>query len=113
MKQVTEKSLKAFLNHRNGKFGGVCTNPYAGSACGRVNTEIKDDTLYLYGNAIAKLVNDDLYVRIVACTNTTRERLNGLSEFGYNISVTQRNWNAYINGKEVMDYMQWQKIDRV
>ena len=113
MRTVTEKSLRAFFNHKNGKFGGVCTNQYAGSAYGKVNTEVKDDTLYLFGNAIAKLVNDDLYVRVVACTNTTRERLNGLGEFGYKISVTQRNYNAFINGKEVMDYMQWQKIEKI
>lgn len=112
MKQVTEKSLKAFLNHRNGKFGGICANPYC-NANGEVNTEVDNDNLYLYGNCIAKLVNGDLYVRIHTNSNTTRERLNGFREFGYNISVSQHNWNAYINGKEVADYMQWQKIDRV
>ena len=111
MRTVTEKSLKAFFNHKNGKFGGVCTNPYC-NANGRVNSEVKDDTYYLFGNAIMKWVNDNLYIRIHTCSNTTRERLNGLWDFGYNVSVTQHNWNAYLNGKEVMDYSAWQRVEK-
>lgn len=113
MRKVTEQAIKSFLNHRNGKFGGVCTNRYAGCGYGYVNTEIDADGLYLFGNCIAKLVNNDLYVRVHTLSSTTRERLNGFSEFGYKLSVTQKNWQAYINGEPVEDYYKWYRVERV
>ena len=111
-REVSINACKALLNGKNCKLGGVCNNTYAGMGYGEVNTEIKDGTMYLFGNAIAKLVGDDLYARIHTNSNTTRERLNTLYMFGYDISVCQRNYNAYINGKEVEDYMAWQRIDK-
>ena len=113
MRKVTEQSIKAFLNHRNGKFGGVCTNSYAGCGYGEINTEVDNGGLYLFGNCIAKLKNNDLYVRIHTLSNTTRERLNGFSEFGYKLSVSQKDWQAYINGEKVEDYYKWYKVERV
>ena len=112
-REISIKAVKALLNGKNCKLGGVCMNTYADSAYGKVNTEIKDDTLYLFGNAIMKIVNGNLYARIVCNTTTTRERLNTLSMFGYNISVTQRNWNAHVNGQEVKDYNTWFKVQKV
>ena len=111
-REVSINACKALLNGKNCKLGGVCNNSYAGMGYGEINTEIKDGTMYLFGNAIAKLVGDDLYVRIHTNSNTTRERLNTLYMFGYDISVCQRNYNAYINGKEVQDYYAWQKINK-
>lgn len=93
---VTEKSVRAFLQHKNGKFGGVCENRYC-DAYGRVNTEVKDDTLYLFGNAIAKWQDDKIFFRLAGYTTpTTVERLSGL---GLRISV--RKGTASIRGKEI------------
>ena len=77
------------------------------------NTEIKDNNYYLFNNCIAKLVNNDLYIRIYYNSATTRERLNGFKEFGYNISVTQRNSMPYINNKLVEDYYKWYKVEKI
>ena len=112
-REVSINACKALLNGKNCKLGGVCQNTYVGIGYGEVNTEIKDGTMYLFGNAIAKVVDGKLYVRIHTNSNTTRERLNTLSMFGYNISVCQRNYNAYINGKEVDDYMAWQRVTKL
>lgn len=113
MRTVTENAIKAFLNGKNCKLGGVCNNRYAGRAYGEINTEIENGGLYLFGNCIAKLVNDELYVRICVNSNTTRERLNGFSEFGYKISVTQYKFEPYINGEQVHDYSKWYHIQKV
>ena len=98
MKLTTEKAIRSFLNHKNATIS---------------NTAVIDDRLYLFGNCIAKLENDDLYVRIYYNSNTTRERLNGFSEFGYNIRVNQKNWMPYINGQEITDDMAWHKIEKI
>ena len=113
MREVTEKSLKAFINGKNGCFGGICNNQYAGKAYGQVNTQVKDGSLYLFGNEIAKLINGELYVRICVNSNTTRERLSNLSLFGYKISVTQHKFEPYINGEQVHDYTKWYHIQKV
>lgn len=97
MRLVTEKSIKAFLNGKNTAIS---------------NTMVADNKLYLFGNCIAKIEEGKLFVRIYYNSTTTRERLNGLSWFGYNISVTQRNWMPYINGKEVTDEMAWVEINK-
>ena len=88
---VTEKSVRAFLQHKNGKFGGVSTYN------GKQNTEVKDDTLYLFGNAIAKWQDGKIFFRMAGWTSpTTTERLSGL---GLRISV--RKGTASIRGKEI------------
>ena len=97
MRLVTEKSLRAFFN-------GVNTAVS--------NTMVADNKLYLFGNCIAKIEDGKLFVRIYYNSNTTRERLNGFSEFGYDINVSQRNWMPYINGKEVTDEMAWVEIHK-
>lgn len=97
MRTVTEKALRAFLNGKNTVVS---------------NTMVADNKLYLFGNCIAKIEDGKLFVRIYYNSVTTRERLNGLSWFGYDISVTQRDWVAYINGKEVTDDMAWVEINK-
>ena len=92
---VTEKSVRAFLQHKNGKFGGVCENRYC-DAYGRVNTEVKDDTLYLFGNAIAKWQDDKIFFRLCKNTVTSRERLSGLG-----LSISTRKGTPSIRGKEI------------
>ena len=94
MRKVTKESVKAFLQHKNGKFGGVSTYN------GRQNTEVKDDTLYLFGNAIAKWENDEIFFRMAGWTSpTTTERLSGL---GLPISI--RKGTASIRGQEIDTY---------
>lgn len=67
MRQITEKAIKAFNNKRPFK---------------RTNTEIRIDeynnpSMYLFGNCIAKLEDDDFYIcnGEYRATVTTRERL--------------------------------------
>ena len=101
MRKVTKESVKAFLQHKNGKFGGVSTYN------GRQNTEVKDDTLYLFGNAIAKWENDRIFFRMAGWTSpTTTERLSGL---GLPISI--RKGTASIRGQEIDTYT-WYPLDK-
>ena len=97
MRLVTEKTLKAFVNGKNTTVS---------------NTTVSDNKLYLFGNCIAKIEDGKLFVRIYYNSATTRERLTNLSWFGYDISVTQKNWIPYINGKEVTDEMAWVEIHK-
>ena len=98
MRLVTEKCIKAFLNGKNTAVS---------------NTMVADNKLYLHGNCIAKIEDGKLLVSMCGWnTKTTRERLNGFSEFGYNISVTQKDWMPFINGKEVTDEMAWVEINK-
>ena len=94
MRKVTKESVKAFLQHKNGKFGGISNYN------GRQNTEVKDDTLYLFGNVIAKWENDEIFFRMAGWTSpTTTERLSGL---GLPISI--RKGTASIRGQEIDTY---------
>lgn len=97
MRLVTEKTLKAFVNGKNTSVS---------------NTMVADNRLYLFGNCIAKIEDGKLFVRIYYNSSTTRERLNGLSWFGYDIRVSQRDWIPYINGKEITDEMAWVEIHK-
>lgn len=106
MRKITEQTLKAFLNHKNCKLGGIS------SYSGKQRVEIKDDTLYIHENAIAKLVNGELYVRIVVGSPTTRERLHGFRYFGFDISVSQHKHEQYING-ELADLYKWYHIEKI
>ena len=107
MRTVTENAIKAFLNGKNCKLGGK--QFYTKTQ----NTEIRDNVLYLHENAIAKLVNGELYVRFAGWGSvTTRERLEGFKSFGYKISVCQRNHQQLING-EVADLYKWYHIQKV
>ncbi len=101
MRKVTKESVKAFLQHRNGKFGGVSTYN------GRQNTEVKDDTLYLFGNAIMKWENNQIFFRMAGWTSpTTTERLRGL---GLPISICKG--TANIRGEEIDTYT-WYPLEK-
>ena len=101
MRKVTKESVRAFLQHKNGKFGGV--SEYNG----RQNTEVKDDVLYLFGNAIAKWENDQIFFRMAGWTSpTTTERLSGL---GLPISI--RKGTASIRGQEIDTYA-WYPLNK-
>lgn len=85
MRKITNNAINAFLDGRNFK---------------ESNTEIKADCtgvyMYLFDNLIACRVGDRLQITTAGWnTPTTRERLNGLP----NVSVTQKNWQLYLNGQ--------------
>ncbi len=87
MKQITEKSIKAFLNAEPFKLD---------------NTEVvvlpNVTVLKLFGNEIAYRYNDpERTLSITNCgwqTNTTKERLNGLPK----VSISQKKGQWYLNG---------------
>ena len=105
MNTVTEKSVRAFLKHKNGKFGGVCNNEYV-SAYGEQNTEVKDDVLYLFGNAIAKWENGRIFFRLCVNSKTSRERLSGLG-----LPISTRQYIPYIR-EEKIDESTWYPLDK-
>lgn len=101
MRKVTKESVKAFLQHRNGKFGGISNYN------GKQNTEVKDDTLYLFGNAIMKWENNQIFFRMAGWTSpTTTERLSGL---GLPISIHKG--TASIRGQEI-DIYTWYPLEK-
>lgn len=86
-RKITKEAVSAFLERR----------PFSKS-----NMKVVEDygiyRLKLHNNTIATI--DELGVLSVSnagwASNTTKERLNGLP----NVSVYQKNWNWYLNGKE-------------
>ena len=97
-RQISMDSVSALLTGQNRTVSNTC---------------VMDNTLYLFNNAIMKLDNNDLYIRIHTNSVTTRERLNTLNRFGYNCHVKQVKGDVFVNGKAVNDYMEWIKIDKV
>ena len=67
------------------------------------NTRVEVDKdgiayLYLFNNLIAKRNGNKIEITMAGYnTNTTRERLNGIP----NVSLTQKNFTPYLNGKEI------------
>lgn len=60
------------------------------------NSYTDGNTLYLHGNAIAKIEKGKLFVTTAGWgTPTTKERLNALP----NVSVSTKNYKLYLNGK--------------
>ena len=94
-RKITQESVSAFLAGRKFKKGNMS-----------VESELGYTKLKLHGNTIATI--DALGVMSVSnagwCTNTTRERLNGLP----NVHVKQKNWTWYLNGNEWDG--QWKRI---
>ena len=97
-RQVSKDSISALLTGQNKTVS---------------NTSVIDNKLYLFGNNIIKIEDGDVYVRLIVNSVTTRERLNTLSNYGYNISVVQRKGVPFINGKAVNDLYEWHKINKV
>ena len=86
MRKVTEQACEAFE---------------AGRKFFQNNTMVTGDAMFLFGNRIAFRENGRLYVSMCGYnTNTTRERLNGLT----GVSVRCKNFTPYINGVEVSSY---------
>jgi len=63
--------------------------------CG--NTEVRDGSVYLFGNHIATKVGDDVIPNLATLTNwptrTTQSRLRALG-----VDVYQRDYNTYVDG---------------
>lgn len=95
MRQITQESVKAFLN-------GERFNK------SNMNVEVLPNVTILkyQGNAIAYKYNDpNNTISITNCgweSNTTKERLNGVIDLsGLNVSkIYQKNWQWYLDGKE-------------
>lgn len=91
MRKVTQQAVAAFLADRPGIFGNTRVEL---SPLGAVTV------LKLHGNAIArKDVANNKALEICDggwTSNTTKDRLNGLPC----VSVCQKNWQWYLNGKE-------------
>lgn len=90
MRKVTQTITRAFLNREKATLS---------------NTYTDGNTLYLHNNAIARHNSDGTLSISMAGwpTPTTRERLNALP----NVSVTQKNFTQYLNGRE------WNDNDRM
>ena len=97
-RQVSKDSVSALLTGQNRTISNTC---------------VMNNTLYLFNNAIMRLTDEGLEVRIHTNSNTTRERLNTLNLFGYNCHVKQVKGDVFVNGKAVNDYMEWIKINKV
>ena len=90
MRKITEQACYAFETGR--KFF-------------QSNTTVTENKMYLFGNKIAEYVNGKLQVSLCGWnSNTTRERLNGLT----GVSVTTKRGIPYINGYEVSEYGTYQ-----
>ena len=86
MRKITEQACGAFETGRT-----YCQS----------NTTVTEDAMLLGGHKIAFRENGKLFVSLCGYnTNTTRERLNGLT----GVSVCSRNFTPYINGVEVDSY---------
>lgn len=82
MRVTTEKICSAFENRRALKLG---------------NSETDGNTMWLFGNAIAKWHNNGMWITNAGWSSkTTKERLNGLS----GVSIQQRKGNWFLNGVE-------------
>ena len=95
--QMSKDSVSALLTNQN-----RCVS----------NTSVIDGVMYLFGNDIMRLQNNDLYIRIVYPSRTTMERINCLSNYGYNVHLVQRKGELYLNGKLINDYKEWIKVNK-
>ena len=86
MRTVTKNALNYFYNKGNGNFSNTS-----------VITEGNTTKMFLFGNLIAKLENDKLFITNAGWKiNTTKERLNGLK--GVNILQKKGEW--FLNGEK-------------
>jgi hypothetical protein len=85
MRKITEESINAFLNRTKFKKQNMEVTIYNDKAC-----------LWLHGNCIATLENNELFITNCGWeSNTTKERLNGLP----NVSIYQKNFQWFLNGE--------------
>ena len=86
MRTVTQRSVNRFYSKRNGNFSNTS-----------VITEGNTTKMFLFGNLIAKLENDKLFITSAGFkSQTTKERLNGLK--GVNILQKKGEW--ILNGEK-------------
>lgn len=85
MRKITEAVIGAFYQKRSMTSGNSS-----------VLVDGDETTMYLHGNAIAKLSDRGLFITTAGWdTRTTKERLNGL----HGVSVNHAAHNLYLNGK--------------
>lgn len=82
MRQITKKAVEALL---------------AGTNYNNINTEVRDNAMYLHENKIAWFdINGQLWIDNCGWKSvTTKERLNALP----NVHIVQRNSQWYLNGE--------------
>ena len=86
MRTVTKNAVNCFYNKVNGNFSNTS-----------VISEGNTTKIFLFGNLIAKLENDKLFITSAGWkSNTTKERLNGLK--GVNIFQKKGEW--LLNGEK-------------
>ena len=86
MRTVTQNAVNCFYNKENGNFNNTS-----------VITEGNITKMFLFGNLIAKLENDKLFITNAGWkSNTTKERLNALK--GVNIFQKKGEW--FLNGEK-------------
>ena len=86
MRTVTKNAANCFYNKGNGNFSNTS-----------VITEGNMTKMFLFGNLIAKLENDKLFITNAGWkSNTTKERLNALK--GVNILQKKGEW--FLNGEK-------------
>lgn len=82
MRKITEESVEAFIQ---------------GVKFSKQNMFTDGNTLYLFGNAIARKVEGGIEISNAGWkSNTTKERLNGIP----GVSVVQKRGVWYLNGNE-------------
>jgi hypothetical protein len=82
MRQITQQIVNAFQNSRSLTIGNSRTN---------------GESLWLFGNKIAEIRRDGLWITNAGWNSTTtRERLNGLS----GVNIVQRRGTWFLNGSE-------------
>lgn len=85
-RKVTINSVDAFLNKSNRSFGNTT-----------VETNNGITKLFLHGNMIAKLENNELFITNAGWfSNTTKERLNGIPD----VSIYQKKGVWFLNDAE-------------
>ena len=86
MRTVTQNAVNCFYNKENRNFNNTS-----------VITEGNITKMFLFGNLIAKLENDKLFITNAGWkSNTTKERLNALK--GVNIFQKKGEW--FLNGEK-------------
>ena len=86
MKTVTKNAVNCFYNKGNGNFSNTS-----------VITEANITKMFLFGNLIAKLENEKLFITNAGWkSKTTKERLNGLK----GVNILQKKGKLFLNGEE-------------
>lgn len=97
MRQITKNAVNAFYNKENFNSSNTVIEHLK-------EPHTETTFFYLFGNCIATLSKDKLYITNCGYrTNTTKERLNGILErFGFRIY--QRDFKWYIAGHEQKEF---------